>query len=109
MYISWMEPLIPNGVISYYTIYCLEKNASITIQPLSSTLDTFYEVVPGFYLNDTVGGLTPFTEYGCFVSANTSRGEGNFSYVVFQTTDEYGKHSLTNSPVSPLATKYSWF
>ena len=91
MYISWMKPLVPNGAITHYNVYCLEMNASILLQPLSSSSDLFTEVVFGVTLNATVGGLIPFTEYGCFVSANTSTGEGNFSNVVFQTTDEYSK------------------
>ncbi len=97
LYITWTKPSIPNGAISYYTVYCVERNSSTTSPPLTSSADIeveevdLIEVVPGISLNATVGGLVPFTEYGCFLSANTSIGEGNFSAIIYQTTDEYGK------------------
>ena len=90
-----MEPLKPNGVISSYNVYYLESNTS-------SSIDIFGEVVPGTSFNATVGGLTPFTEYGCFVSANTSIGEGNNSYVTYQTTDEYSKYNLSSIQVEGI-------
>jgi len=91
LFISWMKPQKPNGMILSYNVYCLESNISSSIQSLSSTSDIFDEVVSGNSFNATVGGLTPFKEYGCFVSANTSIGEGNNSFVAYQTTDEYSK------------------
>ena len=107
LYISWMEPLKPNGVISSYNVYCQESNTSSSVGILGESIDIFGEsidifgesidifgeVVPGTSFNATVGGLTPFTEYGCFVSANTSFGEGNNSFVTYQTTDEDSKYN----------------
>lgn len=97
MYVNWMPPVVPNGLITHYTVYCQKAVASnnnltmLMLPPMSSSPTTFTGVVVGYSLNVTIRGLTPFTVYGCFVSANTTAGEGNFSIVVFQTTDEYSE------------------
>ena len=38
-----------------------------------------------------VEDLTPFTNYGCFITANTSVGEGSSSMIDMATTDESSK------------------
>ncbi len=56
------------------------------------------EVVSGTTMGVYVANLTPYTEYECFVTANTSAGEGEPSRVVFATTDESSK----NAPIEIL-------
>ena len=41
-----------------------------------------------------VEDLTPFTNYGCFITANTSVGEGTSSIIVTATTVESSKAVL---------------
>ncbi len=95
--VSWRPPLVPNGYITHYNIYCKESQLSVGsgdgmyILPTSSYLSIYTRTVQGDDSNNTIVGLTPFTNYGCYVSANTSIGEGDASDAVFQTTDEYSK------------------
>ena len=94
--VSWQPPTVPNGYITHYNVYCQESQlvfgsgGGMQVLPTSLYSSTFTRTVYGTELNATVGGLTPFTTYGCYVSANTSIGEGNITSV-FQTTDEYSK------------------
>ena len=58
---------------------------------MSSSSAVFASTILGSDYNTTITGLTPYTNYGCYISANTSVGEGNISTFVFETTDEYSK------------------
>ena len=69
----------------------LGSGDSMFVLPMTPSQLTFTSTVQGYELNATITGLTPFTDYGCYVSANTSVGEGNFSVTVFEKTDEYSK------------------
>ena len=95
--VSWLPPSVPNGYITHYNVYCQESllvmgsGGGMLALPTSLYFQTFTSTVYGTELNATVTGLTPFTNYGCYVSANTTIGEGNNSFSVFQTTDEYSK------------------
>jgi len=62
--------------------------------PLSTV---FTYSVTGSYLNASISSLTPFTSYGCYISANTTIGEGSTSSLVYTTTDEYGKLFVSHS------------
>lgn len=97
LYIGWSPPIVPNGYITHYNVYCQESQLAagsgdgMYILPTSSYQSIFTNTVLSYDMNITISGLTPFTNYGCFVSANTSVGEGDISTAVFRTTDEYSK------------------
>lgn len=99
LYVTWMPPSVPNGYILQYSVSCQESRlvvgsgGGMYLLPTAPSPTTFTSTVLGSEQNATVGGLEPFTNYGCFVSANTSIGEGNTSTTVFQTTDEFSKDS----------------
>ena len=70
---SWSKPEPANGVITHYTLSCSLSNVQyypyqLDIEPSSITIVTSGDV--------TVMDLQPFTNYSCFVTANTSVGEG---------------------------------
>lgn len=93
LHLSWMPPSVPNGYILSYSIYCQEStqesgSGMSSFFPSSAT-SSITSMVLGYELNVTVAGFVPFTNYSCYVTANTSIGEGNASATVFQTTDEF--------------------
>ena len=114
LYIQWKPPEEPNGIIFAYSIYCKEAiiddaeilgsaSGSISTSSGSATLAamsrveyelgdisdyTFLVVSNGTQLKAFVEDLTPFTNYGCFITANTSVGEGSSSRIVTAITDE---------------------
>lgn len=103
LYVSWGPPVFTNGYITHYNIYCQESRVAaggsgsggdMFVLPTSTHEPIFTSTVQGCEMNATITGFTPFTNYGCFVSANTSVGEGSVSSSVFQTTDEYSKYSI---------------
>ena len=81
--VTWSAPESPNGIILNYTVYC---NASD-----SGDGDTARVVVPGSQHSAVIMNLTPYTCYDCYVTANTSVGEGNSNTVRSVQTDESGK------------------
>ena len=91
--ISWDPPRIPNGIISQYTVYCVEDTMS-SGDALIPSVDLGVDYISSV-TNDstslTVMGLKPFTPYDCYVTANTSAGESEFSSVVSSITEESGK------------------
>lgn len=87
--VVWDPPIFPNGRLTHYNIYCEEATAGSG--GMSSHQEIFTSTVQGQEMNTMVTGLTPFTTYDCYVSANTSVGEGTRSVLVSGTTDEYGK------------------
>ena len=96
LFLSWMPPLVPNGEIILYQVYCLESMYMLGSGGMPELFipDSIADAtvpVPGSEQNATVTGLTPFTSYGCYVTAATAIGEGNASATVFQTTDEFCK------------------
>ena len=114
LYIQWKPPEEPNGIIVAYSIYCKEAivddaeilgsaSGSIPTSSGSAILAamsrveyelgdisdyTILVVSNGTQLEAFVEDLTPFTNYGCFITANTSVGEGSSSRIVTATTDE---------------------
>ena len=114
LYIQWKPPEEPNGIIAAYSIYCKKAivddaeilgsaSGSIPTSSGSATLAamsrveyelgdisdyTILVVSNGTQLEAFVEDLTPFTNYGCFITANTSVGEGSSSRIVTATTDE---------------------
>ena len=98
--VTWNPPAVPNGYITYFNVYCEEtvnfgsgQGVSSLASQNSSTI--FSDTVPGSELNTTITGLTPFTGYSCYVSANTSLGEGNTTALVLEITDEFSKNQVS--------------
>ena len=80
---SWATPDPTNGDITSYTISCRENG----------TMSDFVlrEVVLGMETTVQLTGLSPFTAYECFVTANTSVGAGNASNSYVEITNEAGR------------------
>ena len=80
---SWTAPQTANGIITSYTISCRENG----------TMDEFVTTVVNDGLATTViiSGLSPFTVYECFATANTSAGESDRSNIDTAQTDEDGE------------------
>ena len=87
--ISWKSPSEPNGIITFYTIYCYKTNGSTDDSQNITTA-----VVASVNYEATIEGLTPYTFYNCNVTANTSIGEGPSSTTNTARTDESGKLTL---------------
>ena len=103
LYVIWRPPVFPNGYITHYSVYCGESEMSsgsgsgdTLYLPMSGSQTIYTITVQGQEMNATVTGFMPFTNYGCYVTANTSVGEGSASSAVFQTTDEYSKPLIFN-------------
>ena len=94
--VSWDHPLEPNGIITSYRVHCYETHAYSSgggdsydfIEELVVNVTTV--VVPGNITEAVVTELTPYTFYNCYVTANTSVGEGNPSVIASARTDESG-------------------
>ncbi len=80
--ISWQPPLEPNGILTVYNIYCLSTlGYDMKVITVGARIDR----------SSLFPGLRPYTVYSCFVSCNTSVGEGNVSQSVSARTDESSK------------------
>ena len=104
LFVTWMSPTEPNGVILSYTVYCYKPttdlgnetqqhsgNGSEVQQPDVGDESMYVEtIVPANETQAVVTGLEPYTTYNCYVVANTSAGAGNPSFVHSATTDESG-------------------
>ena len=77
--IHWEPPLIPNGIITYYTLYINYTNGS---EISTRTVDSQFTL----YLLE---GLSPYQEVGVSISATTSGGEGPLSQDVYNRTGVY--------------------
>ena len=116
LYIQWKLPEEPNGIVLAYSVYCKEaiiddaevlssasgsilfstSSGSGTLTAMSGGEDglgdisdyTILVVSNGTQSEAFVEDLTPFTNYECFITANTSVGEGSSSKIVTATTDE---------------------
>ncbi len=92
--ISWDLPTNPNGIITHYNLYCLEYNDELGSGDdtwIKPSMESNNETVNSSFSSTIMTGLVPFTDYSCYVSANTSVGEGPASVMVTGTTDEYSK------------------
>lgn len=94
LFVSWEHPLEPNGIITSYSVYCYEAYDSEIGSAYSSEERDFLEeplvTVPGGVTEAVVTELIPYTFYNCYVTANTSAGEGNASDSTTARTDESG-------------------
>ena len=119
LYIHWKPPEEPNGIIVAYNIYCkviiatdvqqilgsasgtsgstpITASSGLTMSGEGSGFNDISDYVISVVTNGTeskafVEDLTPFTNYGCFITANTSVGEGSSSKIDTATTDESSK------------------
>ena len=90
---TWTPPIPKNGIITAYTVYCnTSANQVYPEQVIEPNVPTIRSVVNGMTQAVTFStGLYPFTQYNCYVTANTSAGEGAPSQVVMIATSESGK------------------
>ena len=84
--VSWQCPAEPNSVMTSYKVYCSKNNSSTNEDDSLAT-----KVVNGDATETAIGGLTPYTYYDCYVTANTSIGEGNTSETTTASTDDSSK------------------
>ena len=88
---SWSVPIPRNGIITGYSVYCnTSADQAYPEQMIGSNVPTIRSVVNGTTLDATLNGLSPYTQYSCYVTANTSVGEGNPSYMTATRTVEGG-------------------
>ena len=92
---NWTPPSSPNGIVTGYTVYCtVSQNQTYPEQvPTGGSTYTVLNVTSqtSVYLR----GLLPFTFYQCYVTANTTVGEGRLSTTVLSQTGETGTdHSM---------------
>ena len=89
---TWTPPIPKNGIITAYTVYCnTSANQVYPEQVIGPNVPTVRSVVSG--MTQAVAfstGLSPFTQYNCYVTANTSVGEGPSLQVVNTMTSESG-------------------
>ena len=88
---SWSVPIPRNGIITGYSVYCnTSANQTYPEQMIGSNVPTIRSGVNGATLATTLTGLNPYTQYSCYVTANTSVGEGSPSAVATALTTESG-------------------
>eukprot|EP00731_Ephydatia_muelleri_P007441 Em0003g1689a len=99
---SWSSPIPKNGIIIAYTVYCnTSTSQAYPEQVIGPNVPTARSVVNGTTLAVIYStGLNPYTQYDCYVTANTSVGEGTPSSIITTTTSE-------SVPSSPLALSVS--
>ena len=89
LYANWSVSIPRNGIITGYSVYCnTSANQTYPEQVIGSNLPTIRSVVNGTTLTATLTGLSPYTQYSCYVTANTSLGEGSHTVVVAARTEE---------------------
>ena len=93
---SWSQPIIPmNAIITGYSVYCnISANQSYPEQSIGSNLPPIVSVVNGTTLAVNLTGLNPYTQYSCYVTANTSAGEGSPSTIITVQTAQSGDNML---------------
>ena len=88
---SWSVPIPRNGIITGYSVYCnTSANQSYPEQVIGSNVPTIRSAVNGTTLATTLTGLNPYTQYSCYVTANTSVGEGRPSTIFTIQTSQSG-------------------
>ena len=103
---SWSLPILKNGIIIAYTVYCnTSASQAYPEQMIGPNVPTVRSVINGASLGDmsmfrppaTIStfttGLNPYTQYNCYVTANTSVGEGTPSQIMTARTDQSSKHN----------------
>ena len=92
---SWSPPIPKNGIIIAYTVYCnTSASQAYPEQVIGPNVPTVRSVVNGTTLAVILTtGLSPYTQYNCYVTANTSAGEGTPSQIVIAMTDLSSKQN----------------
>ena len=92
---SWSPPIPKNGIITAYTVYCnTSASQAYPEQMIGPNVPTVRSVVNGTTLAVIFNaGLNPYTQYSCYVTANTSVGEGTPSQIMTATTDQSSKQN----------------
>ena len=93
---NWSVPIPRNGIITAYAVYCNTSiNQSFPEQIIGPNIPTIRFAVNGTTLAVTfTTGLNPYTQYSCYVTANTSAGVGSASVIMTARTVEDGECSI---------------
>eukprot|EP00731_Ephydatia_muelleri_P029835 Em0021g358a len=109
---SWSVPIPRNGIITGYSVYCnTSANQAYPEQVIGSNVPTIRSAVNGTTLATTLTGLNPYTQYSCYVTANTSVGQGSPSVVVTRQTAQSvpsSPQNFTLLPISSTQLSASW-
>ena len=88
---SWSVPIPRNGIITGYSVYCnTSANQTYPEQVIGQNTPTIRSAVNGTTLATTLTGLNPYTQYSCYVTANTSVGQGSPSAILTTQTAQSG-------------------
>ena len=88
---SWSVPIPRNGIITGYSVYCnTSANQTYPEQMIGSNVPTIRSVVNGTTLAATLTGLSPYTQYSCYIAANTSVGQGSPSAILTALSAQSG-------------------
>jgi len=85
LFIEWDPPLIPNGIITLYTIYAAYENGSDILIVNSSERIYILE------------GLSPHQLVLISMSASTIVGEGPVSHAIAERTSQAGKNNTCSN------------
>lgn len=90
---TWLSPDPANGDITAYTVYCrtAQEQYYPEQQPTSNNAFTLRVTTDGNAATTEVTGLNAFTNYECYMTANTSVGEGNMTSMESARTEEDGR------------------
>ena len=90
---SWTPPDPANGIITAYTVYCrTSQNQHYPEQvPSGDNPFTVRATTDGDATDAVINDLEAFTNYSCYVTANTTVGEGEESDTVSERTNEDGE------------------
>ena len=80
MFVSWIAPSIPNGILTSYNLYINYSDGS-PIARIQSNSDA---------VNYTVTGLQPYQLVSVMISASTAAGEGPVSDIAAGRATELG-------------------
>ena len=88
----WSPPIPKNGIITAYTVYCnTSASQAYPEQMIGPNVATIRSLVSGTTLTAIITGLNPYTNYDCYVTANTSVGAGNSSVISTARTGGSGE------------------
>lgn len=105
---QWDPPREPNGELVAYSVYCklsalqplCDCDSATNVNSTSCGCDHLAQSVPyqqqavlpvGLFNTAVIGGFLPYTNYTCFMTANTSAGESSPSIPLSAVTDETGE------------------
>ncbi|KAL5487029.1 hypothetical protein EMCRGX_G019584 [Ephydatia muelleri] len=114
LFANWSASMLTNGIITGYIVYCnTSANQVYPEQRIGPNIPTIRSVVNGTTMASTFyTGLNPFTQYSCYVCANSSVGEGSPSMIVTARTDEGVPSGAPSNVVAltaaPTSVNVSW-